>query len=97
MEHKNGQKILKTTNLGPDGQKLMKTTKSKALLTQTKKMCREFFSRTISMYGQFFCPYNFLSGKKGIYHQGESRQMSRDIFMLRKTECKNTFFLEGNE
>ena len=33
--------------------------------------CREFFSRTISMYGQFFCPYNFLSGKKGIYHKLE--------------------------
>ena len=103
MEQKNRQKILKTTNLGPDGQKIIKTKKSRALLTQTKKkvseifFSREFFFRTISLTGQFFCPDNFLSGQKDIYHQGEFRQMSRNIFMLRKTQCKKTYFLEGNE
>ena len=69
-----------------------KDKKSRALLTLTKKMCPDNF-----FVDNFFVLTIFLSGQKGIYHQGEFCQMSCNIFMLRKTECKKTYFLEGND
>ena len=82
---KNGQKLLKTKNQEPDGQK-----KTKGIAYADKQnlsgqffcpdifFCPDnFFVRTIFLSVQFFCPDNFfvrtffLSGQKGIYHQVE--------------------------